>query len=144
MIAATVGVTISSPRLIGNISLGDPVDTGSTGNIIQYVLVGLLVLLAIKNYVRRETIEPPKWLGTLQDGGRQDGVPDRAPADLVDALGPHNHDDGGHEPRAEQRLFTRRGTFPRGDRSDGGASGAVLPAVSQARRSDACQRFATG
>jgi hypothetical protein len=31
------------------------------------VLVGLLVFLAIKNYVRRESIEPPRWLGALQN-----------------------------------------------------------------------------
>jgi threonine/homoserine/homoserine lactone efflux protein len=30
------------------------------------VLVGLLVALAVKNYVGRETVEPPSWLGTLQ------------------------------------------------------------------------------
>src|ERR687898_699 len=31
------------------------------------LLVGLLVFLAIKSYVRRETTEPPRWLGTLQN-----------------------------------------------------------------------------
>ena len=65
-IAATVGVTIFLV-LGNNFSLGDPGDNGSTGNVIQYVLVALLVLLAIRNYVRRETVEPPKWLGTLQN-----------------------------------------------------------------------------
>ena len=65
-IAASVGVAIFF-ALASNFSLGDPNDNGSTGNIIQYLLVGLLVLLAIKNYVRRETIEPPGWLGTLQN-----------------------------------------------------------------------------
>src|SRR5215210_255758 len=67
-IAATVGVAIFL-ALGNNFSLGDPGGNGSTGLIVQYVLVGLLVLLAIKNYVRRETIEPPKWLGTLQNAG---------------------------------------------------------------------------
>jgi hypothetical protein len=65
-IAATVGVAIFL-ALGNNFSLGDPNDSGSTGKIIQYLLVGLLILLAIKNYVRRETIEPPRWLGTLQN-----------------------------------------------------------------------------
>jgi threonine/homoserine/homoserine lactone efflux protein len=65
-IAATVGVGIFL-AIGNNFSLGDPSHNGSTGHIIQYVLVGLLVLLAIKNYVRRETVEPPKWLGTLQN-----------------------------------------------------------------------------
>jgi hypothetical protein len=69
-IAVTVGVTITYTlaTVLGNsISLGDPSDNGSTGHIIQYLLVGLLVFLAIKNYLGRETIEPPSWLGTLQN-----------------------------------------------------------------------------
>lgn len=33
------------------------------------MLVGLLVLAAIRNYLKRETIEPPKWLGTMMDAG---------------------------------------------------------------------------
>jgi hypothetical protein len=68
-IAATVGVLIAitvASLLDSNLSLGDSSDSGSTGHIVQYLLVGLLVALAIKNYVRRETVEPPKWLGTLQ------------------------------------------------------------------------------
>jgi threonine/homoserine/homoserine lactone efflux protein len=68
-IATTVGVIITTTiaSLLGNsISLGDSSDSASTGHIIQYVLVGLLVALAIKNYVGRETSEPPGWLGTLQ------------------------------------------------------------------------------
>jgi hypothetical protein len=31
------------------------------------VLVGLLVILSIKRYVGRETSEPPRWLGTMQN-----------------------------------------------------------------------------
>jgi threonine/homoserine/homoserine lactone efflux protein len=66
-IATTVGVAIALvvASLLGG-SLGDSSDTGSTGNIIQYTLVGLLIALAIKNYVGRETAEPPSWLGALQ------------------------------------------------------------------------------
>jgi Sap, sulfolipid-1-addressing protein len=70
VIAVTVGLTITytfASALGSTISLGDPSDSGSIGNIIQYVLVGLLVFLAIKNYVRRESIEPPRWLGALQN-----------------------------------------------------------------------------
>jgi threonine/homoserine/homoserine lactone efflux protein len=68
-IATTVGVIITTTiaSLLGNsISLGDSSDAGSIGHIVQYLLVALLVALAIKNYVRRETVEPPGWLGTLQ------------------------------------------------------------------------------
>ena len=68
-IAATVGILITHAlaALLGSsVSLGDPSNKGSLGHIVQYLLVGLLVAMAIKNYVRRETIEPPRWLGTLQ------------------------------------------------------------------------------
>jgi hypothetical protein len=70
VIAVTAGVTITytlATALGGSISLGDPSNGGSLGNIIQYLLVGLLVFLSIKNYVGRETIEPPRWLGALQN-----------------------------------------------------------------------------
>jgi threonine/homoserine/homoserine lactone efflux protein len=65
-IATTLGVIITT-TLASLLSLGDPSDSGSSGNIIQYVLVGLLVALAIKNYLGRETAEPPGWLGALQN-----------------------------------------------------------------------------
>ena len=70
VIAVTAGVTITytvATALGNSISLGDPSNSGSLGNIIQYLLVGLLVFLSIKNYVGRETIEPPGWLGALQN-----------------------------------------------------------------------------
>ena len=70
VIAVTAGLTITYTlaTLLGNsTSLGDSSDSGSLGNIIQYLLVGLLVFVSIRNYVRRETIEPPRWLGALQN-----------------------------------------------------------------------------
>src|SRR5215217_7224532 len=72
VIAVTVGLTITYTlaTLLGNsTSLGDPSNSRSLGKIIQYLLVGLLVFVSIKNYVGRETIEPPRWLGTLQNAG---------------------------------------------------------------------------
>ena len=70
VIAVTAGVTITYTlaTVLGNsVSLGDPSDSGSLGNIIQYLFVGLLVVLSIKSYMRRETSEPPRWLGALQN-----------------------------------------------------------------------------
>jgi hypothetical protein len=67
-IATTIGVLIAGTivaLLSNSISLGAPSDKGSMGNLIKYLLVGLLVAMAVKNYVRRETVELPKWLGTL-------------------------------------------------------------------------------
>jgi hypothetical protein len=72
VIALIAGVTITYTlaTVLGNgVSLGDPSNSGSLGNIIQYVLVGLLVFLSIKSYVGRETSEPPRWLGALQNAG---------------------------------------------------------------------------
>lgn len=63
-VAATLGTTIYF-LVAGTIDLGDPSDNRSTGKIIQYVLVGLLVALAIRTYLNREAAQPPKWLGGL-------------------------------------------------------------------------------
>jgi hypothetical protein len=70
VIAVTVGVTVTYTLATGlgnSVSLGDSSDSGSLGNIIQYVLVGLLMLLSIRSYLRRETSEPPRWLGAMQN-----------------------------------------------------------------------------
>jgi hypothetical protein len=70
VIAVTVGLTITYTlaSVLGNsVSLGDSSDSGSLGNIIQYLLVGLLIILSIKSYVGRETSEPPRWLGAMQN-----------------------------------------------------------------------------
>lgn len=69
-ISATVGVAIAWGifSLVGSgVSLGSSADADSVGRIIQYVLVALLVALILRNYVKRATIEPPKWLGSLMD-----------------------------------------------------------------------------
>jgi hypothetical protein len=69
LLATAIGVAALRGllSLVGdNVSLGDPSDRGSVGHIIQYALVALLIAGAIKNYLGRETVEPPKWLGKLQ------------------------------------------------------------------------------
>lgn len=68
-IATTAGLIVTGAlaALLGGVSLGDSSNAGSLGNLIQYLLVGLLVVLAVKNYVNRETVEPPQWMGTLQN-----------------------------------------------------------------------------
>jgi Sap, sulfolipid-1-addressing protein len=70
VIAVTVGLTVtySLASVLGNsVSLGDSSNSGSLGNIIQYLLVGLLIFLSIRSYVGRETSEPPRWLGAMQN-----------------------------------------------------------------------------
>jgi hypothetical protein len=69
VIAVSLGVTITFTlaSVLGGGSLGDPSNSGSIGNIIQYVLVGLLVILSIRSYLTRATSEPPRWLGAMQN-----------------------------------------------------------------------------
>src|SRR5918994_1136697 len=70
VIAVSVGVTVTYTlaTVLGNsVSLGDPSNSGSLGSIIQYLLVGLLIFLSIKSYLGRETSEPPRWLGAMQN-----------------------------------------------------------------------------
>src|SRR5687768_18056849 len=60
-IATTVGIAIALTlvSLLGSsLSLGDSSDNGSTGHVIQYLLVGLLVAFAVKHYLGRESVEP--------------------------------------------------------------------------------------
>jgi hypothetical protein len=69
-IGVTVGVIVARglASLLGsNVSLGDSSDSGSAGKIIQFGLIALLIAAMIRNWVKRATIEPPKWLGALQE-----------------------------------------------------------------------------
>jgi hypothetical protein len=69
LVATAIGVTALlgvMSLLADSVSFGDSSDSGSAGHVIQYALVALLIAAAIKNYVGRETVEPPKWLGKLQ------------------------------------------------------------------------------
>jgi hypothetical protein len=68
--ATVIGVAVCRGimGLVGDsVSLGSGEEPSSVGTIIQIALVALLILAAIKNYVRRETVEPPKWVGTLAE-----------------------------------------------------------------------------
>jgi hypothetical protein len=70
VIAVTVGVTVTftlAGVLDNGFSLGDSSESGSLGSIIQYLLVGLLIFLSIRSYLGRETSEPPRWLGAMQN-----------------------------------------------------------------------------
>ncbi|MGH2960907.1 MAG: GAP family protein [Solirubrobacterales bacterium] len=64
--AAGVAVALGIASLTG-IDFGDSDDTGSTGTIIQLVLVGLLIVASVVTFLRRASSEPPKWLGSLMD-----------------------------------------------------------------------------
>ncbi|QKV91438.1 GAP family protein [Streptomyces sp. NA02950] len=71
-IATTAGVALTRGifALLGSaVSPGSPEQRGSAATVLQLVLVGLLVAAAVKNYVKRETVEPPKWLGSLMEAG---------------------------------------------------------------------------
>ncbi|WP_055556637.1 GAP family protein [Streptomyces sp. NBRC 110028] len=71
-VATAVGVAVTRGifALLGEaVSPGRASDRGSAATIVQLVLVGLLVLIAVRNLVRRESAEPPKWLGSLMEAG---------------------------------------------------------------------------
>jgi len=54
-----------------NLSPSPGGEQSTAGRIISLVLVGLLIVASVKTFVGRETAEPPKWLGSLQDAGWQ-------------------------------------------------------------------------
>ncbi|QKW09817.1 GAP family protein [Streptomyces sp. NA04227] len=69
-LATTAGLAVMRglASLLGSaVDLGGSSDAGSVGHIVQYVLVGLLVLMAIRNWRGRATAKPPAWLGTLMN-----------------------------------------------------------------------------
>jgi hypothetical protein len=64
--ATTLGVALAAGLAHHNgenVSLGD--DDGWAGKAIELALVVALVAMAVKTYVRRESVEPPRWLGSL-------------------------------------------------------------------------------
>ncbi|TMU99023.1 GAP family protein [Streptomyces sp. DASNCL29] len=71
-IATAAGVALARGifALLGQaIAPGDSSDRGVAAVVVQLVLVGLLALVAVKNVVKRRTVEPPKWLGSLMEAG---------------------------------------------------------------------------
>ena len=69
-IGVTAGVVIAKglASLLGiNTAIGDSSDPSTLGKVIQIGLVLLLVAAAIRNFLKRATIEPPKWLGALEE-----------------------------------------------------------------------------
>ena len=51
------------------VELSKSSEPSTAGKVIPIVLVGLLILASVKAYLGRETAEPPKWLGKLQEVG---------------------------------------------------------------------------
>ncbi|GAA0686792.1 hypothetical protein GCM10009548_67730 [Streptomyces malaysiensis subsp. malaysiensis] len=71
-VATAVGVALARWifALLGqSVAPGSPSDRGAAATVVQLVLVGLLALVAVKNVVKRRTVEPPKWLGSLLEAG---------------------------------------------------------------------------
>jgi hypothetical protein len=137
VIAVTVGVTVTYTlaNVLGNsVSLGDPSNSGSLGNIIQYLLVGLLIFLSIKSYVGRETSEPPRWLGALQNAKPRTAfmagllLLSVFPSDFVILV------TVGVNLALERCLPSGSRAFYGRDRLYSGASGAVLSAVPSSRQ----------
>ncbi|MGW7696777.1 GAP family protein [Streptomyces asiaticus] len=71
-IATVVGVALARGifALLGQaLAPGNSSDRDVAAVVVQLVLVGLLALVAVKNVVKRRTVEPPKWLGSLMEAG---------------------------------------------------------------------------
>ncbi|MGP3990563.1 GAP family protein [Streptomyces sp. 3N207] len=68
LMATSAGVAVMlgvATGLGGAVDLGSAGNKSSVGRVIQYVLVALLILVALRNWRKRETVEPPKWLYAL-------------------------------------------------------------------------------
>ncbi|MEK6250857.1 MAG: GAP family protein [Actinomycetota bacterium] len=71
-VAATTGILIAFglAHLLGNaVDLNNDSGESTVGKVIEIALVGLLIVFAVKSYLGRETAEPPKWIGALQEAG---------------------------------------------------------------------------
>ncbi|GAA4374624.1 GAP family protein [Actinomadura sp. NPDC048032] len=113
-ISASAGVAAARGifALVGNsVDIGKPSDDSSVGKIVQYVLIALLLAAIVRNYVKRATIEPPKWLGSLMNAG-----PGRAfktgllliilmPSDIIVMLTVGANLEQHHEGAAEAAVF---------------------------------------
>jgi Sap-like sulfolipid-1-addressing protein len=91
-VAASLGTTIAY-LLADRIELGDASDRGSSGKIIQFVLVGLLLLPAIRTYLNRDRYRQAAQVVGEPPGGESveradDGsAPDRRdPTDIASML----------------------------------------------------------
>jgi cytochrome c biogenesis protein CcdA len=62
-VATTIGVTVF--YFLGSGLSGDR-STDSGKNWLDWVIIGLLVLLALRVFLRRKNSEPPKWMGRLE------------------------------------------------------------------------------
>jgi hypothetical protein len=81
LLATAVSMTVMLLLWLGlGSAIGDDLRSSggpsSTSKVIETVLVGLLILASIRTYLGRETAEPPKWMGKLQEAtpGRAFGL----------------------------------------------------------------------
>jgi hypothetical protein len=63
-----VGMLVAG-AVSGSVELRESSEPTTAAKVIQAVLIGLLILGSVKSYLGRETAEPPKWLGKLQEAG---------------------------------------------------------------------------
>ncbi|MFC3994301.1 GAP family protein [Nocardiopsis sediminis] len=68
--SAGVAIALGLFGLFGTaVPLGSPAKAGSVGSLIQFALVALLVIAAIRAFLHRETAKPPGWLTGLMEAG---------------------------------------------------------------------------
>lgn len=71
---AGVGLARGLAALLGGALPTGGAQHSTVGKVVQIVLIGLLAVMALRNYLGRRTAEPPKWLGTLQSASPATGL----------------------------------------------------------------------
>ena len=74
-------------------------------SLVDYVIIALLLLLAVRVYLRRNESEPPKWMGKLATANTMVCIQARLPALTPDA---DRRDHHGRRPVCTWRVTTTR------------------------------------
>ena len=108
LVATTLGVLALAGihRCRGQRGLRGPLRQRSTGHIIQYALIALLVAFALKNYLRPRDGRAAQVARQAPAGGHGAGAAHRPAGDPLHAVGPDRDADRRDQPRAARRLVT--------------------------------------
>jgi len=68
-ITATVTIGIIVAAEIAKLIGADPDNSGTsdTGQVVKYALVAALAVLSLRTFLKRDEVEAPKWMASLQD-----------------------------------------------------------------------------
>lgn len=66
-VSITAVVTLAYVVASGTTQAADSRMEGTAGTVIDWIVLGLVLLLIVRVYLTRNTSEPPKWMGKLQE-----------------------------------------------------------------------------